>query len=139
MKLRTIVAIATMASVPVLAAAGPALAADNAQGSIYANNHSCGGADDTSQPVQGFMIVHQSGSSLHLNIHLQGAAPDATYYFYLYQDSSCLGPLVAKIVTNHNGVGNANVDATLSSPADTSVYVFGASVSGLVESVAVTP
>lgn len=121
-------------------AATPALAAtgQNATGTLYANNAYCGGAQDTRQPVEGFVNFHHADpATIHLEYHLKDAQPNATYTVYLYEGGCQFAGTAGTVTTNSNGVGNLNADVPVNS-ADTSFFVFSTSGSQTVESVAVT-
>jgi hypothetical protein len=77
------------------------------------------GAAPSSQ-TNGFIIVHRDGNTLHVNFHLEGASPNATYQM----NQSCVAGNVATLTTNPTGVGNA--DFSYAIPSFESNFVFDA-------------
>lgn len=108
-------------------AAVPALASDNANVTpLYSNSDSCGGAPASSQTAanqQGFANFHLDGQTVTLNYHVKGGDPDATYYVYGYDSFCHFDAFLGTIVTNGNGVGNADFSYTIPAGA-TTVWTF---------------
>jgi hypothetical protein len=138
---KTLLAAAAIAVAGTAAAAAPALASDNAQGTLYKNAASCGGA--TGQPAAnnvGFVNVHLDSGAVHINYHLKDAKPNTTYTVWLYTGACSFDTTLGQVTTNDNGVGNADFTATV--PAGTTqvfTYSLDSSFSQSVESAPVAP
>lgn len=138
---RPAVILAACAAAAVLGASS-ALAAANTQGDLFTNNAWCAGAQDKTQPAGGFVNFHRpDAATVHVEVHLKDAAPDATYTLSLYRDFCTFDASLGTVTTNDNGVANLNTDAAV--PAGSGqFFVFGSEFSGSgfgdVESVQVT-
>jgi hypothetical protein len=120
-------------------AATGALAATNGQGNLYANNAYCGGAQDATQPGEGFIVVHRTDAThVSVNYHLKGAQPGATYTVWLYSGSCSFDATLGTVTANSNGVANANFKDVTVPAGDTSVFTFSFGGSQSVESEAVS-
>jgi hypothetical protein len=117
-------AIALSATSFVGLSAGVAGASNNANGTaLYTNQFFCGGAQDLSQPTDGFVNFHVTGDTVTLNYHVKGGLPNATDYVYGY-DSFCTNDaFLGSFTTNSNGVGNATFTYTKTT-GSTSVWTF---------------
>jgi hypothetical protein len=146
LKLKALLGAAALASTAVLAATSTAaLAADNASDTpLYANSYTCDGAQPAAQVAanaEGHVNFHLTGNTVTLNYHIKDGAPGATYYVFGYDSSCHYDAYLGSLVTNSNGVANA--DYTYSIPAGattvwTVAYTFAPGFIG-VETPAVTP
>jgi hypothetical protein len=115
-------------------------ASDNANvAGLYSNgtpggftNDTCGGAQNTSPSLRaGQVNYHLSTdangvSTMMVNIHLKGAAPNATYFVDIWEgfcQAVQLFPAGAnEVTTNANGVGNLTTSTVVPNPAPGGTY-----------------
>lgn len=143
--IKKIAVIVGAAAATMLALSPAALAADNANVTpLYANSFSCNGAPASSQvPAnqEGFVNFHLDGTTVTLNYHIKDAKPDATYYVFGYSGFCNYDGYVGSLVTNSNGVANADFTYTASTGTTqvwTLAYTFSGGFTG-VETPATAP
>jgi hypothetical protein len=147
LKLTTLLGAAAIATLAVTATASAALAADNASDTpLYANSYTCDGAQPSAQTAanaEGHVNFHldSATNTVTLNYHIKDGAADATYYVFGYDGACHYDAYLGSLVTNANGVANADYTYTIPAGATTVwtvAYTFAPSFIG-VETPAVTP